>query len=146
MTPPPHPAPWFPDAIACLDAAIREDIPAIQAAAHRLIRTYGPGIVATAILAWIDTTIQRCGLTYGEPVRMKFFDIDSGDTTENSDELPAPHAWAARLINARLAVDKDAYRAILRSVPEGEDAAYVNACLMSCARSINYYQSEGTHV
>jgi hypothetical protein len=107
---------------------------------------YGVTVFPLVIISWIDTMLIRTGILTAtitgnaqyltSPPEIKFSD-DTGYCTDNSDDLPAPNAWAIRLILSRATGDVDTYKALM-SVPGDSEvwAERVSALLLTCGRTI----------
>jgi len=139
MQPVRTPSPWSGHARACLDAAMRRDWPAAQAAASALIAAHGPDVVPRVMLAWIDTAIVAQGITpekTGRPAHLIFGDVDTGTVATDAHDVDPVIAWAGRLINARIADDQDSYAALMDAVPDGDGSRYVTVLLDCCAQTV----------
>lgn len=134
----PAPSPWAGHARACLVAAMRHDAVAAQAAANALLADFGPGVIPQVMLAWIDTALSAQGIGPGEtgqPARIVFGDIDTGNIATDAHDVAPEVAWAGRLMNARIANDRDTYQALMNAVPPDQDGRYINSLLDCCAQS-----------
>ena len=109
-------------AAQALQAAVREQWETATDAVQAIGDECGPEGVEYACRAWCDALIVRyqaaTGLPYpaGEPVRPVWQDAVTG-TLKDADEVGTRSRWAGRLLAARAALDYDAYKALIASVP-----------------------------
>jgi hypothetical protein len=107
---------------------------------------HGVTVFPLVMISWIDTMLIRTGILtatitgevqYLDRAPEIHFGDDTGYCTDNSDDLPAPNAWAIRLILSRATGDVDTYQALM-SVPGDSEvwAERVSALLLTCGRTI----------
>lgn len=109
-----------------LRAALAEDWAGASAAVQAIGDERGWGGVVLAMTAWSDTLVISTRRAEGLPdepgpgviVQPAWADADTGEVTEDADEVGECHRWAGRLLAARAAMDHDAYEALLRALPE----------------------------
>lgn len=98
-----------------------------------------------ALLAWIDTFADHA--TDGETARgavpatrMRLLNSDTG-ALEKVGESPAPASvqWAAKLIDARIRMNRDEFEELFEELPDGarERGQYVWAVLTSVSHTMN---------
>ena len=90
---------------------------------RRLWQECGADGMALAMQAWCDSFIDHA--TEGDPrprrVRLGFVNSSTGAfDRDGSEQVPADVQWAGRLIQARAAMDRQAYEAVVAELPEGE--------------------------
>jgi len=105
-----------------LNAAIRDDSRRAGLAIKAISDEAGGEGLAYAVTAWCDTLILHyrrvTGTPDNAPVRPGWHHADTGERTTDPGDVPAEARWAGRVIAARAALDHDAYRALLDSLPE----------------------------
>lgn len=97
----------------------------------------------TAICAWADAFVEHAcdGMPDGPRFgRMGFINGDDGRLEhDDAERLPERIRWAGRLIQARAALDKEAFDALIDELPEDgfEIGRYVSAVLECVSQSMN---------
>lgn len=127
-----------------LHAAMREDWPAAQQAMQAVSDETGGEGIYWALRLLCDTAIgcqRKAGLLAEEDAGVfvpGWLDVSSGKLELDADVIPPPHRWAARLVTARAAMDRDAYNGLLEGMPEdeAERGAYAAALLSGTALTV----------
>lgn len=130
------PSPWFALAAGAFHAAQRRDLDEAANLTKQITEKHGPDCLPQVMLAWIDTTLKAIGATtYDGPAALQFLNVDTGEETGNSNDLSPHTAWAARLINTRLADDEAGFNALLDAAmtTPRDWASHVLALLSCCA-------------
>jgi len=123
--------PWRAPATNALAAAVAGNHDAVQAALDEL-SGQGPAAILSAMCAWIDTVAGRMGLH--EHTGHVGVVYHSRDGLQWADEVARPSAvWAGRLFAARVNMDRDAWDALIRSIPPDHEGEYIGDLLMSLA-------------
>ncbi|RCG21952.1 hypothetical protein DQ384_36445 [Sphaerisporangium album] len=124
-----------------LNAALRSDGDAPVNAISALSQQHGGEGVGQAMVAWIDTLIARTpGLARGMRVRLVWEDFQTRQRSDISDVDPV-EMWAGQLIAARVADDRDTFRALLQAIPCGDSDApgsYVGGLLEAVALNLEH--------
>lgn len=131
--------PWADHATDCLTAAMRRDNPAVQAAASKLIVDFGPDIIWQVMLAWVDTALASQGITQGrtgQPAQIIFGDVDTGHIATDAHDVAPDVAWVGRLMNSRIADDRDTWNALMDAIPLGKENSYATTLLECCAQTV----------
>lgn len=127
-------------AAAALDAALASQWSRAERALQRLNAECDADGLATALIAWCDTLISHVtgGETGGQKVRMAAWNVDTGAV---DGEVRPTVRWAMELIQARAALDLDAFEAKLaelNAISDGfERGKYAVELLQSVALTIN---------
>lgn len=123
-----------------LHAAMREDWPAATRAMQAVSDETGGEGIYWALRMLCDTAIDAQGLTgrEGAVFRPGWVDVSTGKVQLDADAVPVHHRWAARLVTARAAMDKDAYDALLAGMPGDarERGEYAGALLTGTALAL----------
>jgi hypothetical protein len=124
---------WWKLASFALTASRDQDYHAAGQAGQRIGEVYGFDVLPMVMLAWIDTTISRCGLdAAGKAVAIAWQREGDAAITDAASTPPAV-VWAGSLIGARLADDEDMYRAVIGSVKDDDEwSRNVGALLTTC--------------
>jgi hypothetical protein len=124
---------WWKLAGFALTCARDEDYQPASRAVERICQVYGPEVLSSVMLAWIDTMISQCGMdAHGWPVGIAWQHQDGGAITD-ADSTPPAVVWGGRLIGARLADDEGMFRAIYESLEtDGQFSSGVSALLTTC--------------
>lgn len=127
-------------AAAALNAALDRQWPRAERALQRLNAECDSGGLADALIGWCDTLIAHVtdGDAGAQKVRMAAWNVDTGAL---GGEIRPTVRWAMELIQARAAMDLDAFRAKLdelNAIDDGfERGKYVVELLQSVALTIS---------
>lgn len=129
-----------------LTAARKGQWLAVKKALIHLQRDHGPEGVEQAMRGWCDTALASMPPTSG-PIRWLWKDVNSGEISDNTNDLPPAQAWASRMLAARQALDIDTWEALMGSLPEGQSAESgecVLALLESTALTLDQNERQAT--
>ena len=138
MTPPFDRAPRGAVKLAAeiLAAAMREDWDAVRAACREIVDQYGDMGTTTLMYGLCDSVIIRQGLTHGATTRPVWID-PGGRTAHGPDEVSPEARWAGQMLAARAALDVDACKALVDSVPDDATfSLYLSALITMSALTI----------
>jgi len=130
-------------ATEALQAAIEKDPARATAAMEAINSELGGEGLSLAIFAWCDTLVLRyrkaAGVPGDGPVRMAWQEVETGDISATGNDVPAETRWAGRVIEARAALDRAAYDALIAELPDDGWAAsgYVSALLSTVALTLS---------
>jgi hypothetical protein len=137
-------------ATAALQAAMREDWPAVRQAFAGI--STDSSATTFALVAWCDWTIQAQAEMQGLAMpaagpmpgiaRPGWLNMDTGKVTLDADEMPPVVRWCGQLIAARAAMDMAAFNALIGTLPgDGvERGEYAAALLTGCAEMVGMWQ------
>jgi hypothetical protein len=127
---------------AALRAAMAGDWGAAGAAIQAASDECGGGGVELCVRSWCDTTINRfrqvTGTPANAPVRPVWVQADTSRVYADADEVPPAVRWAGRVMAARASLDREAYEALLESIPHDDVAVgeHLHALLDSAAQTL----------
>jgi hypothetical protein len=129
---------WFKLASQVLTEAVLKNYDLASRAMQELHDTFGPEVVPSVMMAWIDTMLNRVRVPSPDKLAGFLFQDESSPTTINTvDGVPAPVAWAGRLIVARHLDDEAQARALIDSIPTDADyGRHVSALLSTVAANL----------
>lgn len=138
-----QPHPWVSDARDAYLSAARGDLDGAARTVAHLITMWGVDELPLVMLAWVDTFATSAGVSYGRPFEIRGVNADTLVVAESTDDLTPENAWAARFMNARIALDRELLEALLTVPSRDERGAgpYVMAVLGACALSDPKYST-----
>lgn len=134
-----HP-PWYLPAAIALHHARRDEVEEAVKTIEGLLDAQGAEVIVPVMLAWIDTSIgiMKPPADIGDRmVELSFIEITEGGVTTGADAVPAPIAWAGRLLAARIADDKEMFMDLVKSVSDDDMGEWILTLLHVCAMNIN---------
>jgi len=137
MTTTPLPG-WFKLASQVLTEAVLKNYNLASRAMQELHDTFGPEVVPEVMMAWIDTMLNRVPAPPADKLAgFVFQDEARPGKLDTVDGVPAPVAWAGRLIVARHLDDEAQARALIDSIPtDAEYGRHVSALLSTVAANL----------
>jgi hypothetical protein len=127
---------------AALHAAMGDEWKKATRYVQRISDECGGKGLAVAVRGWIDTYADHAcdGEPDGRGARIKMINEETGEIqTVQGSGAPERIQWAARLIEARAAMDEDRYDRVLDELPDDPllRGTFIGALLQLVARTMN---------
>jgi hypothetical protein len=133
--------PWYPQAMAILEAMVVNDMPRLFSQFEELSALYGWEGINRSMQIWADMALEASGIpedAHEHIIALGF--VDESGAIRSADEVEPMAAWCGRLLAARAADDAEQWAALIMTAQErGALMVHLVTFLQGTARTLLAY-------